>query len=493
MAKLPVSNLVNVQINLASAPAQIQNLSNVLILGSSDVIDMTERRRVYSTLTSVASDFGSSAPEYLAAAAWFSQQPQPTQCLIGQWAKTAVAGRLIGAPVTLANQQLSAWTGITTGAFNIAIDGAAASDITACDFSSVTSMDGVAAVIDTKLAGATCTWDYPNQRFVIKSITTGVTSAISFMADAATGVDITLMLGMRASSSGAYAVPGYAAEDAIDAVIDFDDKFGQKWYSAFICGADNDDHLAVAAFIEGSNNKHAYGINSQEGAILTSNDTTSIAYQMKELGYRKTLTQYSSTSLYAVVSLMARIMTTDYTANNTVITLMYKGEPGINAESLSETQMTNLLAKNCNVFVEYDNETAIIQPGVCASSDFIDIIFSADWLALTIQNSLYNLLYSTSTKIPQTDEGSHVLATGIAQVCAQAVNNGMLAPGVWTQGGFGTLKQNDYLSDGFYVYAPPVATQNPADRAARKSVPFQVAAKLAGAVHTVNCILYINR
>jgi hypothetical protein len=78
-------------------------------------------------------------------------------------------------------------------------------------------------------------------------------------------------------------------------------------------------------------------------------------------------------------------------------------------------------------------------------------------------------------------------------VCAQAVVNGLLAPGTWTQAGFGSLNQGDYLSKGFYVYAPPIALQNPADRAARKSVTFQVAAKLAGAIHTVNVLVNINR
>ena len=69
----------------------------------------------------------------------------------------------------------------------------------------------------------------------------------------------------------------------------------------------------------------------------------------------------------------------------------------------------------------------------------------------------------------------------------------MLAPGIWTQAGFGTLLQGDNLPLGYYVWAPLVATQNSADRAARKSVPIQVAAKLAGAIHSVAVLVNINR
>jgi hypothetical protein len=55
------------------------------------------------------------------------------------------------------------------------------------------------------------------------------------------------------------------------------------------------------------------------------------------------------------------------------------------------------------------------------------------------------------------------------------------------------LKQGDFLAKGFYVYAPSVNLQSQADRAARKSVPIQVAFKLAGAVHTVDISITIQR
>ena len=86
-----------------------------------------------------------------------------------------------------------------------------------------------------------------------------------------------------------------------------------------------------------------------------------------------------------------------------------------------------------------------------------------------------------------------MLTNTVEAVCSQAVTNGLLAPGVWTSGGFGSLSMGDFLPKGFYVYAPPIASQNSADRAARKSVPIQVAAKLAGAIHTVNVLINVNQ
>lgn len=491
--ELPVSALINVSVNLASTPSQVQSLQAMLVLGSSDIIDSIEKIRTYSTSTAVASDFGTTAPEYLASLEWFGQSPQPKELLIGQWNKIAVAGRLIGATIPTTSQLMSAWTSITTGSFHVAIDGAAGADITGLDFSAQTNLNGVASVIDTALAGAICQWNAVYKRFEVYSITTGATSSIGFFSVAATGVDISELAGLLVTSSGAYVSDGSAPVSAIDTVVDMEDAFGQKWYGLFVCDAVNNDHLDIASFIESSNTKHAYAVNTKEAGVLTSNDTANIAYQLKQLAFRKTAVQYSSSNDYAVVSLFARILTTDYNANKSVITLMYKTEPGVIAESLPQTQMNNLLANNCNVFVKYSNNTAIIQAGVVSSGDFIDEIMGSDWLALTIQNTLYNLLYSNPTKIPQTNAGNNVLIAGMNSVLDQAVDNGLLAPGTWTQPGFGLVAQNDYLPKGYYVYAPDINSQNPADRAARKSVPFQVMAKMSGAIHTIDVMIYVNR
>jgi hypothetical protein len=249
----------------------------------------------------------------------------------------------------------------------------------------------------------------------------------------------------------------------------------------------------VAPFIEAAGNKHLYGVSTIEAGVISSVSTTDIAYLLKQLGYNRTAVQYSSSNPYSVCSLLGRILTVDYNGNNTVITLMYKQEPGIVAENLNTSQIGALEAKNCNVFTVYNNNTAIIEPGVVSSGNFLDIVTGTDWLALDIQTVLYNLLYLSTTKIPQTDIGNHILVTGIEGVCSQGVANGLLAPGVWGAGGFGALNQGDFLPKGFYIYAPPIALQNPADRAARKSVVFQVAAKLAGAIHTVDVQVSVNR
>ncbi len=492
-SSLPVSRLVRVAVELTPAGAQAQNLSTLLILGSSAVIDTVERFRNYESIDAVTADFGTSAPEYLAALLWFQQAPQPTTLKIGRWVATAASGVLRGATLSTAAQLLSNFTAVTSGGFTYTKNGAAPTNVAGINLSGAANLNAVASLITAALTGATCVWNSTFKRFEITSATTGSTSSISFLTAPSAGTDISGLLGMTAASSGAYRADGAAAESAVDAVTLFDQNYGQSWYAVMVLGAVNSDHLAVSGYVEAANTKHVYGVTTQEAGALVAATTTDIAYQLKQLDYNKTFVQYSSFSPYAVASLLGRILTVDYTGNNTVITLAYKQQPGIAAETLNSTQADALKDKNCNAFLAFNNDTAIIMPGVAASGEFIDVITGTDWLAVTLQNALYNLLYTSRTKIPQTDAGSQLMLVTAESVLSQAVTNGLLAPGVWNSGGFGTLEQGGYLAKGFYAYAPRVALQNPVDRAARKSVPIQIAAKLAGAVHEVNIAVAVNQ
>jgi hypothetical protein len=494
---LPITRLVNVSVNLAPNAAQIQNINTLMILGTSTVIDIIERYRVYSSISQVASDFGTSAEEYLTAVLWFEQQPQPTSLLIGRWAKTSTAGKLIGGAVSAANQLITAWTGITTGSLKVSTDGVLRT-LTGMSFAAQTNLNGVASVIQTALRAAsslteTVVWNSTFQRFEITSATTGASSTISFLTAAGSGVDISGMLAGLSTSSGAYVANGIVSESALEAATLFDNNYGQTWYGLQIPAASDSDHQAVGSFVEAATSKHTYWVSTTASGVISSASTTDIAYLMKQLSLNRSMVQYSSTNAYASASLAAKALTIDYNGNNTVIDLMYKQEPGITAENLNTTQITALEAKNANVFLAYNNDTAIIEKGNATSGVPIDIITGTDWLSLVVQTEVYNLLYLSATKIPQTDAGNHMILTTIESVLSQAVANGLLAPGVWTSGGFGALSTGDYMPKGFYVYAPPIVTQLSADRSARKSVTFQIAAKLAGAIRTVDIIINVNR
>ncbi len=487
---LPVSRLIDVTINMSPLAAQGANLNTALILGASAVIDTGERMRSYGTIDAVATDFGTTAPEYLAALLYFQQTPQPSQLYIGRWAKTATSGSLRGAALSAAQKDITVWKAVTAGSFKVTID-ATVKTLSALDFSGVTNLNGVATIITTALAGATCAWN--GAQFVITSPTTGATSKVSYATPTGSGTDISAMLGLT-SGLASTPVDGIVAETPDAAVALFLDRFSNKFLGLKFAdtGLTNAQHTAVANLIE-ADQRHIYGATTQEPTTLDSTSTADLASTFKALGLKYSFVQFSSSSPYAAASLFGRLLTTDFNANNTTITLMYKQEPGIVPETLTSSQADTLQSKRCNVFVTYNNDTAIIQYGVTPSGIYIDSVYNSIWFQNRVQTDVYNLLYQSLTKIPQTDAGNALIAATIEAACAAAVNNGYLAPGVWNSGGFGALKQGDTLAKGYYVYAPPIALQSQADREARKSVSFQVAAKEAGAIHSVDILVNVNR
>ena len=690
---LSIQRLINVSVNLTPNGAQIQNINTLLILGSSDIVDVVQRYRSYSALSEVAQDFGTSAPEYLAAVLWFEQTPQPSTLQIGRWAETATQAIIEGASLSSAQQSMSAWNAITAPGFLEVIDGVPVA-VAPASLAPATNLNGVASTVQTALnanlasqlniavlttaqvsslttaqvaalplpiitalttadvrtlstsqvsalttsevyalttaniAALTttqtaalntaqisalsarqiatlpiieCTWDANYESFSIQDATSGIDSTLSFAsAPAATGnysfgitqptntdtvvlggtsiaftsgipvgnqvaigvdvpttiqnlaafiqasvdinlvkfkpyptltnlylvastagaggnsltitaagaspptasgatlsggssTDISTMLGMTAASSGAYVVDGIAAESAVNCVALFDANYGQNWYAVTVLGAADADVEAIASYIDGATNKHLQGATTQETAVLSSVDTTSLPYVLMQANHLRTMTQFSSSNPYAVCSLLAKALTIDYQANNSVITLMYKQEPGIVPETLNTNQVDALESKNCNVFVAYNNNTAIIEPGVMADGNFIDVVTGTDWLALSIQTNVYNLLYTSPTKIPQTDAGNNQLVNAIEQILAQGEINDLLGPGQWNSQGFGSLKQGDFMPTGYYVYAPPISSQLESLRTTRVSVPIQVAAKLSGAIQKVDILINVNQ
>jgi hypothetical protein len=488
---LPVSRLINVSVNLAPLAAQFLNVDSLLIMGDSNVIDVSQRIRSYNTLGEVAGDFGTSAPEYLAAELFFSQLPQPTQLYVGRWAHAATSGILNGAALNATQQQLTNFTGISSGGIDFTIDGVAR-NLTGLNFTGASNLNGVASIIATALSShGTCTWN--GSSFQVVSSTTGTSSTVAF-ATAGAGTDISAITGLTQASGAATPIAGIAAETALQAVTILD-NLATQFYGLMFASPDiiGSDHLAIAAYVQGSGNPHIYGVSSTDPNALVSTATTDIGYELQQGGYTRSFASWSSSNAYSAASIFGREFTVNFQGNNTVIDLMYKQEPGVVAETLTPTQASSLDTKRYNYFVNYNNNTAIIMNGWCSGPAFIDEIHGTDALANEIQTNLYNQLYQTATKIPQTDAGVHTLVTTCEATCAAFVSNGLLAPGSWTTGGFGTLNQGDFLSKGYYVYAQPIALQAPADRAARKAPPIQIAAKLAGAVNTVNVLVNVNR
>lgn len=491
-AGLPVSGIVNVTVNLSPLAAPTRNFGAGLIVGVSPVIDVSERIRAYGSLSAVAQEFGTSAPEYVAASRFFGQVPQPSLVYVGRFAQTDTKAVLHGGGLSAAEQLITNFTSVTAGSMQITVDGTNKT-LSALNFSGATNLNGVAAIIDTALTGATVTWDAVNSRFDVVSDSAGTSSTLGYASATGSGTDISSLLKLR-TGQAVPPVNGIVAEQLVEALTRLADASGD-WYSAIVTAASLSPSaiLAAAALIEGQDKKRTLGFTFSDTAIIDPTSTTDIGYLLNLAGYKRTYWQYSTTTPHAVASFFGRAATVDFTGSNTTIDLMFKQEPGVTPEYLTQSQFNALVKKGGNAFVRMDNATSIIRPGNMANGEPFDNIHGLDWLQNDIQTAAYNALYTSPTKIPQTDAGNGTLKAITESRLTQAVRNGLVAPGVWNAAGFGALKQGDTLDSGFYVYVAPVATQSQADREARKGMPQQIAVKLAGSIRSVDAAITVNR
>lgn len=482
---LPVSSVVKVDIVMSPVAAALRNFGSCLIIGTSTAIDAATRIKTYaaSELPDIATEFGSTSPEYQAAVAFFGQSPQPTQVQIGRWIKEAASGILKGAILPVSSQDITRFQTIEAGAFDVTIDGELV-QVTAVDLSSQSNLNGVASAITEKLSSkGTCTWN--GQQFVISSLTTGTTSTVSKV----TSTELSQTMGL---DEGTTMVAGVSAESLVDAINAFLDR--PTWYMAFVAADyEDEDALAASAVIEAASPSRIIAYTLMDSAELDPSQTSSLGYKLSNAELQRTLTAYSSTNPSAAASILGRMATVNFAGSNTTLTLKFKQCPGVTAENLTVSQAGALTANHVNCFVAYDNDTSILQEGVMAGGWFIDERHGLDWLQNYVQTAVWNLLYTSTTKIGQDEQGSNELVACVSQAMEQAVANNLVSPGVWNSDGFGALSRGDTLSTGYYVYISPMDSQSQADREARKAPPIQVAAKLTGAVHFVDVTINVNR
>jgi hypothetical protein len=494
---LDVGRVVRVTVNLQPLAAARRSFGTLLILGDSDVIDQDERIRAYTSLDGVAADFGMTAPEYYAASLYYGQTPRPLNLMVGRWLSSALPAILKGGVLSSAEKVISLWTAVTNGGFTLNIGGAVV-EITGLNFSLVTNLDGVASRINTALtsASAGAVVEYDGDRFSIKTNAAGADAVIGYASAPTTGevTDISDKLKLT-DGLALEPIPGADTETPAEAAARAA-EMSSEWYGLMFAATaqvSDDDNIDAAGFIEGSSQSRIFGITSGDALMLEATVDTDVASQLKKLGYKRSFVQFSSKNPYAVASMFGRAFSVNFNANRSTITLKFKQEPGVVYEQINETRAQALAGKNANVYALYNTDQPILQECTMANGAFFDEIHGTDWLQNALQTELWNALYQSKTKIPQTNAGMNVLAAICKNVCLEGQNNGLIADqGIWNSDGFGELEREDTIP-GFYVYYQNINEQAQSEREQRKATPIQVAVKLSGAIHWVDVIVDVNR
>jgi hypothetical protein len=235
------------------------------------------------------------------------------------------------------------------------------------------------------------------------------------------------------------------------------------WYGmvAIPDGVFDTDVLAIAGWVE--TQRKIYAVQATDTAMLGSG-TSDIASQLKGLGYDRTIVIYHASS-NATEAADAAWIGECFPFEPGSQTWAYKTLAGVTADTLSTTQRSNALGKNCNIYT-VTAVKSITEEGKVASGEFIDIIIGTDWIEARLQEEIYSAL-TTQRKLPFDDGGITAVAG--------------LTKGVLLQGASKGILQADSIS----VTAPKYSEVPVADRASRKLPDIKFNGLYQGAIHRV--------
>lgn len=501
---LPISQVVDVTLQQSPRGAQKRDLSVVAIFTSEMCDEFTNpdtRYIVVSDTNQVASLFGTNSDVYKAASALFSARPKPKTALIAKYMKDsvttpAVSSKINGSALAVSYIQFK---NITDGYFSFYFDGVKI-DATGFDFTSVSSMDDVANIINAKLedVGVKFIYDAVGSRFILSSSTEGKGANFGYVFNAE--LDGTYIGGMTNLIDGKGTLINgedattYNRETPAEALSKLQNQY-QNWYGVYFANTITDSEL-----VEAHDWVVAQGVENAKVMAFTETRTANIEYTddnvLKTLSKRNSgrlMVQYNNKgNTHAAAELMGIALTTVWTGVNTAKTVKFKQEVSVTSDDrITINEATKCRRLGINFYTDYAGVNMLAE-GVMLGGTFIDETTGLDAFINAVQVQAFNTLQGQPTKIPQTDRGQQILISSIKVIGEQFINNGFLGLGKWTLGDLGELSYGDQIN-GYYFYSDSFDMQDTADREARKMMPINCALKLAGAGHSVDIIVQFNR
>ena len=448
MATRPITRFVDVEIQKDTPRVSEAGFSILMMITDSVLLSTARRNRAFTTVAGVTAFFGASSEEELAADAFFNQDPfnikQPDELQFGRYADADTAALL-----EMGNSPLSViatWLAVTDGEFSVDIDGGAV-ELTGLDFSSITSLDDVASVIDTAL-GANGDCYFLIDRFNINSATTGASSLITVLETVAapSGTDISGsgfldgdIIESPTNVGGSILSQGQALETFEVALIAIE-AIENDWYAMGAIKKYRDVTAAETMVTAIESRRKMFLIVSNDANTVILGNTSTLSYFIKNLNYKRSAVIYHDNSdLYPDASWMGQQLPKDLGSTNWAYKKMAGIAEGaavdIPAVSLTETQKDGALDVNCNLYTALlgDSFTYFGTMGggknVDKEGEFIDIIRNIDFLQARIEEGLLSLLVEKEI-IPFTNAGISIVDNRLqSRLDEYGVKQGILVEG----------------------------------------------------------------
>lgn len=447
MGKL--SEIINVNVTLGTQTISRTGFGTGLILGSNGTFGENTVRS-YADLDEVLEDFESTDDEYLAASAYFGQDRKPEEVKIGVRATPVAMVQTITFSADL----------ITDNVVTIDVDGETVTQN--FDTLHLTTMTALADKIAAKDGVATAVVGGVGNRVITcTAATAGIPFTLSDAVVTGGATQATITIATTVENVG-------VVEDLTEIAL-----FDNDWYGLILCDRDAADVELAAEYIEA--NEKIFGTVTEDPNCLTS-ASTDIGSILQDLNYDRTFVIYNEDSDdYAEAAWMGLM----FPAETGSETWNFKQVSGVVASVLTTTQRNYLKSKNINWFEEYSGYD-IMQRGMMASGEWIDVINGADWLKARIEEDIY-YLFITVGKVPYTDNGVSMVEGRIRARIEEAIDKNIIrrAP-------------EEYDGQDYIVEFPKVADVPASDRADRLLPDGVATCMLAGAIHKAELNIYLS-
>lgn len=420
------SKIVTLTITRQTKSVSRAGFGTLMIMGLHKIYN--DRVRAYTATADMLTDgFDSTDPEYLAATAFFSQNPNTGTVLIGR----QQADQAVVTVATIENDTLYTVT-INGTPFAITSD------------SDATNLEIIAAL---KVA-----IDLGSEPVTITDNTDGTMDVDPTVAG--TAFTITVV-----GTNLAITKPFTASETALVAYTAIKEE-NSDFYGVAMTNRVQADVESIAGQI--LTESRLFGTATSDAGTLATT-LTDVGAVLNAANNERTFVIYSATpSVFPDVAWLSRQLSTDPGSS----TWKFKTLIGQTTDNLTSTQSTNATNKSVNTYEEVGGVDITLE-GTVASGEFIDIIRGIDWLEARMTERIFSRLVNLE-KVPFTNAGIAVIE---AEMRSQ-LNDG-IAVGLLTNDPAPTITK-------------PLASEIPAaEKLIRTLDDMKFTAFLQGAIHFV--------
>lgn len=431
---IPISDLITVSIAVSPNAVAVDGFGPVLFMTKefSPTAGEVLPIRSYTSYAEVQADFPSGEIN-AAAMAWYSQKPTPKTFIVGAITSDQVVPATAGSLTSTKASTIEALKAITSGTMTVTVD-RKTTTIRNVNLSGAADLAAANKIIDDALVAADSgvTSSQTTGKFALTTLATGSYAVI---------VDVSGNLAEVMNLTPASKPVFVAGKDEKSLQADLA-KIAESPINFFYVGLERSyrgnrdgNQMIVAKWCEA--NGKVFGWADSDRTILTRGTENSFK-QAKNQNLQKTICVFDASDSgdeYPELSILGRAATVNFNVANSTLVLAYKKGPSISTADLSSGQVAALASVNGNAFISVGGNT-MFWNGKMSDGTWFDTVQGVEWLTQKVRNNVFNLFYTSTTKIPWTDTGVGMINQQITLALELAVTNGLIAPGYDNEGTF---------------------------------------------------------